>query len=246
MGAARRYLPSDPGDLARSAVPLGLLVLAAAVPTVRLAILVGLAAGAAIAIVRGAPVRWAWAAAVPVALSLFWGGLPAPAPAVDGSDCANPASPVATWRALEALVVLASLAGLAVVLNPGLSRSDWLVRGGQRRVCHTLELDTPGGRLVVANLHASNSPDRRLVGAEIRRAAAFLAGAERCVLCGDFNVRRHTVPGFTEPIGGIDQILVRGLDLERGPDAWAEERRTVDGIVLSDHAPVEAVVQRTS
>ena len=78
MGAARRYLPSDLGDLARSAVPLGLLVLAAAVPALGLAILVGLTAGAAIAIGRDAPVRWAWAAAVPVALSLVWGGLPAP------------------------------------------------------------------------------------------------------------------------------------------------------------------------
>jgi endonuclease/exonuclease/phosphatase family metal-dependent hydrolase len=133
-----------------------------------------------------------------------------------------------------------------VVLNPGLSRSDWLLRGGQRRVCHALELETAAGRVMVANLHASNSPDRRLVGEEIRRAAAFLADAGRCVLCGDFNVRRHTVPGFTEPIGGIDQVLVRGLDVARGPEAWPEERRTVDGVVLSDHAPVEAVVRWTS
>ena len=75
MGAARRYLPSDPVDFARSAVPLGLLVLAAAVPGLRAVVLVVLAAGAAIAIWRDAPVRWAWAGAVPVALSLLWGGL---------------------------------------------------------------------------------------------------------------------------------------------------------------------------
>ena len=78
-----------------------------------------LAAGAAIAIWRDAPVRWAWAGAVPVALSLFWGGSRR-APnlaALDGSDCANPASPVATWRALEALVVLGALAGLAFILR---------------------------------------------------------------------------------------------------------------------------------
>ena len=133
-----------------------------------------------------------------------------------------------------------------VVLNPGLSRTDWLMRGGQRRVCHALEVATPVGTLVLANLHASNSPDRRLVGEEIQRAAAFLAGGNRCVLCGDFNVRRHTVPGFTEPIGGIDQVLVRGLALARDPEAWPVERRSIDGVVLSDHAPVEAVVAWTS
>lgn len=117
-------------DLARSAVTLGLLVVAAAVPGLRPLVLVGLAAGAAIAIVRDAPVRWAWAAAVPVALSLLWGGLPAPTTAVDGSDCANPASPVATWRALEALVVLTALAGLALILRatPGSLSLRWPAR----------------------------------------------------------------------------------------------------------------------
>lgn len=130
MGAARRYLPSDPVDLARSAVPLGLLVLAAAVPSLRVAVLIGLVAGAAIATVRDAPVRWAWAAAVPVGLSLVWGGLPAPTVAIDGSDCENPASPVATWRALEALVVLAALTGLALILRatPGSLSLRWPAR----------------------------------------------------------------------------------------------------------------------
>ena len=130
MGAARRYLPSDPVDFARSAVPLGLLVLAAAVPGLRVVVLVALSVGAAIAIVRDAPVRWAWAAAVPVALSLSWGGLSAPPAAVDGSDCANPASPVATWRALEALVVLGALAGLALILKatPGSLSLRWPAR----------------------------------------------------------------------------------------------------------------------
>lgn len=129
-----------------------------------------------------------------------------------------------------------------LVLNPGLSRRDWLLRGGQRRVCQALDVDARGERVVLANLHASNSPDRRLVGEEIERAAAFLGDAERCVLCGDFNVARHSVAGFTVPIDGIDQVLVRGLALERGPEPWPDERRTVAGVVLSDHAPVEAVV----
>jgi endonuclease/exonuclease/phosphatase family metal-dependent hydrolase len=133
-----------------------------------------------------------------------------------------------------------------VVLNPGLSRTDWLLVGGQRRVCHSLEVDAQGERVVLANLHASNAPDRQLIEAEIERAAAFVAAAERCVLCGDFNVRRHPVPGFTAPIEGIDQILVRGLELERGPEAWPKERYRLGGAVLSDHAPIEAVIASTS
>lgn len=129
-----------------------------------------------------------------------------------------------------------------LVLNEGLSRWNWLLHGAQRRVCQALEVEARGVDVVLANLHASNSPDRRLVVAEIERAADLLAGAARCVLCGDFNLRHHSVPGFTRPIEGIDQLLVRGLEFERGPDVWPEERRRVEGKLLSDHAPVEAVV----
>jgi hypothetical protein len=50
--------------------------------------------------------------------------------------------------------------------------------------------------------------------------------------------------GFSPPLAGsIDQIFVRGLTLREGPSAWPLERRVVDGRVLSDHAPVEAVVE---
>jgi len=132
-----------------------------------------------------------------------------------------------------------------IVLNPELPRADRLL-GAHSRVCHALELDAGGESLLAANLHASNDPDPLLVGAEIDRAAAFLAGAEPCVLCGDFNVRAHSVPGFSEPIDGVDQILVRGIEVERGPESWPEERRRANGVVLSDHAPVEAVIASTS
>jgi endonuclease/exonuclease/phosphatase family metal-dependent hydrolase len=133
-----------------------------------------------------------------------------------------------------------------VVLNPGLSRKDWLVRGGQRRICHALEVNARGEQVVLANLHASNDPDHRLVAEEIERAAAFVASAGSCLLFGDFNVDRHPVQGFSDPIAGIDQILVRGFALERGPEPWAEEQRRVDGALFSDHAPVEAVIASTS
>jgi membrane protease YdiL (CAAX protease family) len=129
--AARRYLPSDPADLARSLVPIGLLTVAAAVPGVRLAVLVVLVVGAAFAIARAAPVRWTWAAAVPVALSLALGTLATPAAALDGSDCTNVVSPVSTWRAIEAVVVLAALAVLTFVLRA--SRASLSLRWPARR-----------------------------------------------------------------------------------------------------------------
>jgi endonuclease/exonuclease/phosphatase family metal-dependent hydrolase len=132
-----------------------------------------------------------------------------------------------------------------IVLNPAVSRLD-VLRGAQRRVCQALELEAGGGRILLANLHASNEPGGEQARKEIDRAAAFLAGPDPCILCGDFNLRRHPVAGFSKPIEGIDQILVRGLTVDRGPAAWPEERRRVDGVVLSDHAPVEAVIASTS
>jgi endonuclease/exonuclease/phosphatase family metal-dependent hydrolase len=132
-----------------------------------------------------------------------------------------------------------------IVLNPELSRANRLL-GEHTRVCHSLEVETERGRLVAANLHASNDPDPDLVGAQIDRAASFLDGPEPCVLCGDFNVRRRAVPGFSEPIDAVDQVLVRGFQLERGPESWPVERRRTNGAVLSDHAPVEAVIASTS
>jgi membrane protease YdiL (CAAX protease family) len=119
-------LPTDWRDFGRSLVPFALLALAAAVVPLRIPVLVALGAGAAVGIARDAPVRWAWAAAVPAAVGLAWGLWPAPLAAADGSDCANPTSPVATWRALEAIVVLATLGGLAGVLRA--SRTSLLLR----------------------------------------------------------------------------------------------------------------------
>ena len=128
--AATRSLPFDAADLARSLVPIALLAVAAAVPPARIAALIIIATGTAIAVSRDAPVRWTWAGAVPVAVSLFWGTLGSPVAAANLGDCENPASPVATWRALEAIVVLISLAIVALVLKavPGSSYLRWPAR----------------------------------------------------------------------------------------------------------------------
>jgi hypothetical protein len=113
----RRVLPSDPADFLRSIVPLALLGLAAVEGSARLAVLLVLVVGTYVATSRNAPVRWAWAAAVPVALALVWGGLISPTIAIDRSSCTDPGSPVAALRAVEAIVVLAAVAGLALWLK---------------------------------------------------------------------------------------------------------------------------------
>ncbi len=114
---ARRSSLGDPADIARSAVPLALIVLAAAVPIARPFMLAALVFGVAVAIRRDAPVRWAWAAPIPVAVSLCWGLLPVPAVAPSGADCASITSPTAVWRTAEAGVVIGALAILAWALR---------------------------------------------------------------------------------------------------------------------------------
>jgi endonuclease/exonuclease/phosphatase family metal-dependent hydrolase len=116
---------------------------------------------------------------------------------------------------------------------------------GERRVCQLARVDGLG---VVGNFHATGGP---VAGEQFRRALDFVAGAdERAILAGDANLRPGDAPvyddlaslGFSEPLAGsIDQIVVRGLD-STPPSVWPEERRRVQGKLLSDHAPVELTV----
>jgi membrane protease YdiL (CAAX protease family) len=125
-----RALPFDVADLARSLVPIAVLSVAAALPVMRITMLVVLAGGMAVAVARDAPVRWTWAGALPIAVSLVWGTFAAPRAAADLAVCANPASPVATWRAMEAVVVLISLVIVTLVLRatPGSLYLRWPAR----------------------------------------------------------------------------------------------------------------------
>jgi endonuclease/exonuclease/phosphatase family metal-dependent hydrolase len=101
-----------------------------------------------------------------------------------------------------------------------------------RRVAHAVEL----GGITVVNFHIDGDL------AQFERVLA-LAG-ERSIVAGDTNLPAVDATGFSRPLAGsIDQILVRGLALRDGPAAWPVERRTVAGRILSDHAPVEAVVE---
>jgi endonuclease/exonuclease/phosphatase family metal-dependent hydrolase len=100
-----------------------------------------------------------------------------------------------------------------------------------RRIAHAVDVEG----VTVVNFHIDG--DR----AQFDRVVAL--ARERSILAGDANLVSPGADGFSPPLAGsIDQILVRGLDLRDGPSAWPLERRTVDGRVLSDHAPVEAVV----
>jgi endonuclease/exonuclease/phosphatase family metal-dependent hydrolase len=130
-----------------------------------------------------------------------------------------------------------------LILNPDVPRLEWIRGGRQRRVCQAVDVEVEGRTLTFANLHATNDAVRARV--DVGLAADFLTGAEQCILCGDFNVPTFAVPEFSPPIEGIDQILVRGLELERPPRPWPLKRRAHEGRLLSDHAPVEAEVRWT-
>ncbi len=160
---------------------------------------------------------------------------------------------------------LRALDRVSVVLNSGPFRSaqarwlglDLVTRlawAKERRVCQALRLEFPDGRFaLVANLHATGLPDDRLPDAELFRAASFADGLARpgeiCVFAGDFNVRAarsRTLAalvgpdwGFSEAREGLDQVLVRGAEVE-ACDRWPLERRRAGSRLLSDHAPVEA------
>ncbi len=128
----RRALPTDWADLARTLVPVAILALGAVVRETRPLALAALVAGTAVAIRRGAPVRWSWAATVPIAVSLTWGLLSSPDRSIEAADCASVTSPVALWRLAEAGLVLGAVALLAFALHA--SRDSIWLRWPRREI----------------------------------------------------------------------------------------------------------------
>ncbi len=133
-------------------------------------------------------------------------------------------------------------------VNPDTPRAE--PRVAQRVECSLAD----GTRLVVSNVHCTNSPDPRTCDVELARA---LQWAERVapegatvIFAGDFNVtpERSEVllalgAGFSSPLpASIDQILVRGRPVST-LRAWTGDEQTYGGKLLSDHAVVEAVAQ---
>jgi endonuclease/exonuclease/phosphatase family metal-dependent hydrolase len=114
----------------------------------------------------------------------------------------------------------------------------------ERRVCLVVRIELLDKRtILVGNLHASE--DTALADGETLRAAAFLETVARdgepIVLAGDFNLRAASSAlngGFSPAGEGIDHILVRGIEAEP-LQTWPVTRRSENGRVLSDHAPVE-------
>lgn len=109
----------------------------------------------------------------------------------------------------------------------------------ERRVVQVVRVDGLG---VVANMHLTQrAPEIAL--AELGRARALAESSARTsepvILAGDLNVAAPHVEGFSRPGPGIDQILVRGRDLDP-LEVWPRARRVQNGVVLSDHAPVDA------
>ena len=161
---------------------------------------------------------------------------------------------------------LRAVSGDSIVLNPrsfrrvnaqalGLDRRARLAWAKERRVCHAVRTEAGGRFITVANTHCSSVPDRRCQDAELLRAAvfadAFAEPDDMLVLAGDLNtvigesttLERLASPewGFSEPVPGLDQILVRGAEATR-PQPWPEERRRLRGRLLSDHAPLETTI----
>jgi endonuclease/exonuclease/phosphatase family metal-dependent hydrolase len=155
-----------------------------------------------------------------------------------------------------------------LVLNdPGFRRAQarWLRLGllarlvwmKERRVLQAVRLRDGDQTLVVANLHATSCPpDPRVAEAEVFRAAVFVDGfaepAEPVIFGGDLNVfvdRSHVLGELGGPEWGfqhfghsVDHLLVRGATLTRGM-RWPDERRRRGGQLLSDHSPIEVVIE---
>ena len=137
----------------------------------------------------------------------------------------------------------------------GLDRVMRLAWAKERRIVQVVRLEREDSRtFLIANTHCTSSPDARIPEAEVERAARFAleraAADDVVVLAGDFNVvgdapalQRLTDAdwGFSEPGPGIDHVLVRGGDVS-ALHVWDAERRLHDGVLLSDHAPVEVEI----
>jgi endonuclease/exonuclease/phosphatase family metal-dependent hydrolase len=141
----------------------------------------------------------------------------------------------------------------------GLTPKQMVAWESERRVCQLVQYELPNRlRFLVANLHASHIPDLRLADSELRRAVNFVIRGseleETVIVGGDFNIRPDVSTTVQELVSapiesrwhqagtGIDQFLLRRAVATR-VEVWPDERRALNGRLLSDHAPVEIEVE---
>ncbi len=123
MSAARRFLPSDPKDFLRSIVPLALLAVGAILPDSPFIVLALIVLGTVVAAMRDAPVRWAWAGAIPVAVLLVIG----PGVVLDwaGRACLDLTRELDDRELIRAVTVILVVLGVAIPLKAN-AASLWL------------------------------------------------------------------------------------------------------------------------
>jgi uncharacterized protein len=101
-------------------VPLTVLAIAAAFPSTRLPALAVLVGGLAVSWRMRRPEVAAWAGTIPVAVSLAFGLIPLPSDATDGSTCASPVAPFATFRLVDGLLTLGALVAVYALVGRGI------------------------------------------------------------------------------------------------------------------------------
>jgi len=122
----------------------------------------------------------------------------------------------------------------------GLQVSD---PGRERRVVQAVRV---AGLGVVANTHLTQtSAPLEVRRAELERVAGFVERLARPgeprIVGGDLNIVRPELAGYEGAGEGIDHVLVAGVGAEPLL-VWPQSRRVQNGVVLSDHAPVEREV----
>ena len=100
-------------------VPVTVLAIAAAFPPARLPALAVLVGGLAVSWQIRRPELAAWAGTIPVAVSLAWGLIPLPPDATDGTTCASPGAPFATFRLIDGLLTLGALGAVYALVGRG-------------------------------------------------------------------------------------------------------------------------------
>jgi endonuclease/exonuclease/phosphatase family metal-dependent hydrolase len=112
--------------------------------------------------------------------------------------------------------------------------------GRERRIVQAVGV---AGRYVIANLHTNHGAE--IAQLETERSRAFAEAASRpgevIVLAGDFNLQDVRLEGYSASSAGIDHVLVKGADVSR-PVVWSRGRREIEGVVLSDHPPVDVTI----